>query len=415
MTLSIIIIGDEILLGQVTDTNSGEIARTLGPQGWEVATTQVVGDSAEAITAAVLRAMDASDLVITTGGLGPTKDDITKHVLAKIFGGEMREDHEVLENVKRVFAKRNLQLNKLTCSQAMVPSSCRVIQNRYGTAPVMWFERDGKVLVSMPGVPFEAVGMLHDVIADEVARRFSPDKTYLHHTLIASGLPESALAEKLESYEASLPANMHLAYLPQPGYIRLRLDGTFAASDCDASRVFDEQLQALKADLGSLLLYDGDATVAEILLQRLRTHGYTVASAESCTGGNIAHAITSIAGSSDSFLGSVVSYSNSVKSGVLGVSQQNLDQYGAVSEQVVRQMAEGARRVIGADCAMATSGIAGPGGATEGKPVGTVWMAVSTPSGTVAEVKHLPGNRGRVIDRATTEVMLMLIRALDQI
>ena len=415
MTLSIIIIGDEILLGQVTDTNSGEIARTLGPQGWEVATTQVVGDSAEAITAAVLRAMDASDLVITTGGLGPTKDDITKLVLAKIFGGEMREDHEVLENVKRVFAKRNLQLNKLTCSQAMVPSSCRVIQNRYGTAPIMWFERDGKVLVSMPGVPFEAVGMLHDVIADEVARRFSPDKTYLHHTLIASGLPESALAEKLEPFEASLPGNMHLAYLPQPGYIRLRLDGTFAASDCDASRVFDEQLQALKAELGSLLLYDGDATVAEILLQRLRAHGYTVASAESCTGGNIAHAITSIAGSSDCFLGSVVSYSNSVKSGVLGVSQQNLDQYGAVSEQVVRQMAEGARRVIGADCAMATSGIAGPGGATEGKPVGTVWMAVSTPSGTVAEVKHLPGNRGRVIDRATTEVMLMLIRELDQI
>ncbi|MCD8386868.1 MAG: CinA family nicotinamide mononucleotide deamidase-related protein [Bacteroidales bacterium] len=410
MKLSIVVIGDELLIGQVTDTNSGEIARTLGPLGWELAETYVIGDDGETIRRTVGQAMEQSDLVITTGGLGPTKDDITKHVLLSIFGGEMREDPAVRENVERIFAKRHLQLNQLTLGQAMVPTSCRVIQNEFGTAPIMWFERDGKVLISMPGVPFETRGMIRGAVKDEIKRHFTPHETQLHHTLMATGITESALAERLDAYEQALPTGMHLAFLPQPGYIRLRLDAT--ADTDDAAKLelkFATQVDRLKQAVGPHLLYDGDASPAQILLERLKERGFTLATAESCTGGNIAHHITSIPGSSESYLGGVVSYSNDVKHRLLGVSQADLDAYGAVSQPVALQMAAGAARAINADCAMATTGIAGPGGGTPDKPVGTVWIAAHTPAGTEAKLLRLPGDRSRVIDRATTEAILFLL------
>lgn len=408
MRLSIIIIGDEVLLGQVTDTNSGEIARQLGPMGWQVVETRVVGDNAEAISNAVIASMSESDLVITTGGLGPTKDDITKSVLTDYFGGELCADHSVSENIERVFAKRGLKLNDLTRAQALVPTSCRVIQNVLGTAPIMWFEKDDKVLISMPGVPFETEGMLRLAVVDAVRARFVPELNISHHTIIISGITESDVAAHLASWETLLPEGLHLAYLPVQGYIRLRLDG----KDIDPV-VYDEYVGQLKSLTSEWLIHDGDATPAEILIEKLRSKGYTVASAESCTGGNIAHLITSVSGCSDCYMGSVVSYSNDVKERVLGVPAADINTLGAVSQPVVMAMADGAASLMRTQCAIATSGIAGPGGGTPDKPVGTVWIAVHSPSGTIAQCRHFSGDRSRIIARASAEAIMMLIRAIS--
>jgi nicotinamide-nucleotide amidase len=410
MNLSIIIIGDEILLGQVNDTNSGFIARKLGVIGWKTVGIETVGDNAEDIRAAIDRAMAKSDLVITTGGLGPTKDDITKQVMLDIFGGELYRNSDVTANIDRVFALRHLKMNTLTADQALVPSSCRVIQNLLGTAPIMWFERDGKVLVTMPGVPFETEGMLVDAVIPALKQHFQSDIAQYHNTLIVTGITESNLALHLTDFENQLPAGVHLAYLPKPGIIRLRLDGIAPISDAGFEASYNAQLDKLRQTLGTLLIYDGDATPAEIALHLLRAAGKTLATAESCTGGNIAHEITAVPGSSDVFVGSIVSYSNAVKEGNLGVQHATLEQHGAVSEETVIQMAEGARARLGADYAVATSGIAGPGGGTPDKPVGTVWTAVATPTGTKTRLLHLPGSRDRVITRTTMEVLLDLIK-----
>ena len=410
MDLSIIIIGDEILIGQVTDTNSGYIARRLGPHGWDLKRVLTVGDNAADIRAAIETCMADSRLVITTGGLGPTKDDITKAVMTDIFGGELKADPEVSANIRRVFERRGLQLNALTESQALVPTSCRVIQNIYGTAPIMWFEHDDRVLIAMPGVPFETEGMIDGGVGDAISECFTPGMSIAHHTMMVSGITESGLARELDSFEASLPEGVHLAYLPTPGLIRLRLDGHSAEGDI--SETVERYAAALKERLGKLLVYDGDATAAMMAIEALRRRGLTVATAESCTGGNIAASITAVAGCSDVYLGSVVSYANEVKINVLGVPASDIEAHGAVSREVVVAMARGAARVTGADCAVATSGVAGPGGGSPDKPVGTVWTAVHTPEGTEAFVSHYPGNRQRVINRAVTEALLALTRKL---
>lgn len=402
MRLNIIIIGDEILLGRVTDTNSGLIARTFAPSGWETGSVRTVGDDREAIARAVADALDDADLVVTTGGLGPTRDDITKGVLTDCFGGELRFDSAVMENVEAIFRERGIAMNKLTGTQAMVPSSCRVIQNRFGTAPVMWFEKDGKVLVAMPGVPFETRGMLPEVAA-QVQAHFHPVQRFHRTEFTLTGISESALAEQLAAYEDSLPEGCHLAYLPSPGIIVLRLD----AADMDAAD-FGRYKDALSERIQDYLAGEGTLDPAGIVLASLRRRGLTLATAESCTGGNIARLITSVAGCSDVFRGSVVSYCNEVKSSVLGVPDSILESVGAVSEQTVRAMAEGVRRVCDADCAVATSGIAGPGGAVPGKPVGTVWIAASTPEGTTARLFHIGGDRKAVVDGASARALLLL-------
>ncbi len=414
MKLSIIIIGDEILIGQVTDTNSGFIARALGAQGWEIQRVVTVADKAADIRWAIDLCMSDSHLVITTGGLGPTKDDITKPLLCDIFGGPMIFDESVAENIREVFAIRGLKLNPLTEAQAMVPASCRVIQNRLGTAPIMWFERpDGHVLIAMPGVPFETEGMLTRSVLSEISAHFSPDAYIGHRNLMVSGITESALAQSLEQFEASLPDNLHLAYLPTPGLIRLRLDATGSLGD-DSESALDDAYRALCSLTEQYIMYKGDASAAEIAIDAVRRNGYHMASAESCTGGNIAHSITAIAGCSDVYYGSVVSYANDVKSGVLGVDPAQIERHGAVSREVVTAMAQGVARLMGVECAVATSGIAGPGGGSEEKPVGTVWIAVTTPNCTEAFVKRYPGDRSRVIDRATTEALLALAKALHR-
>lgn len=310
MKLSIVIIGDEILLGRVTDTNSGLIAKTFSEAGWQVAGVRTVGDNAADINAAISQSLDQSDLVITTGGLGPTRDDITKSVLTDIFGGSLNEDPAVTANIEKIFAGRGLVLNDLTRRQAWVPTSCRVVMNRFGTAPVMWFERNSHVLVAMPGVPFETRGMLGEV-KELVTGHFGTADHIRHHEFTVTGITESDLAERLASFEDSLPLGFKLAYLPSPGEILLRLDGAPGAPDS----IFDIHARNLRHILGDNLAGEGKLSPAEIALHKLRGRKWTLATAESCTGGNIAHLFTIIPGCSDTFKGGIVSYANDVKIG----------------------------------------------------------------------------------------------------
>lgn len=416
MQASIIVIGDELLLGQVTDTNSGEIARHIAPYGWEVNDVQAVGDDAAEIRRAIDRAFELSDVVLTTGGLGPTKDDITKGVLRDYFGGELVEDPAVLENVKEIVSRRGFRLNDLTAAQAIVPTSCRVIQNRVGTAPIMWFERDGKVLVAMPGVPFETREMFQGEVFPQLRAKFHSDVDIEHAVLMVTDYTESGLAEKIAPWEEALPGYLHLAYLPKPGLIRLRIDGAHHDRDFITAEVRRAAVE-LAEMLGEAVIATEDLTSAQILLKECGKRGLKLATAESCTGGNIAHELTMIPGSSDVFVGSVVSYSNGVKMSLLGVGEDTLAANGSVSLPVVREMAEGVLRATGADVAVATSGIAGPGGGSEEKPVGTVCMAaaIALPDGMVVcetEMKRFPGNRGRVIEASTTRALIDAVKLL---
>ncbi len=414
MKVSIIIIGDELLLGQVTDTNSGYIARHIAPYGWNVADIQTVSDSAEAIRCAINRAFQTSQIVLTTGGLGPTKDDITKAVLCDYFGGEMVENIQVLQNIKNIAKSRGFRLNRLTAAQAMVPSSARIIQNRVGTAPIMWFEQpeSDRTLVAMPGVPFETQEMFSTEVFPAMLRKYDSSTIVCHHTIMVEGITESDLAEHLADWETALPRNFHLAYLPCPGYIRLRLDGI----GNDKSKIesqLSRHIKQLKDLCGDKLLYDGDKKLAEILLDALFERHLTIGSAESCTGGNIAHQLTLIPGSSAAMKGAIVAYSNEVKTNVLGVSSDTISTFGAVSEPVVDLMVEGAQRVLDCNVAIATSGIAGPSGGSAEKPVGTVCISAACKSSILTRTFHFPGNRQRVIERATNTAMIMAIRLIQ--
>lgn len=413
MKAAVIVIGDELLIGQVTDTNSGMIARALAPLGWSVCQVMTVADDAAAIDDAISRSFAVAPVVLTTGGLGPTKDDITKGVLCRRFGGELRRDEEVLDNVRRVFAAKHLAMNELTAAQADVPTSCRVIPNRVGTAPVMWFEACGgrQVLVAMPGVPSETSVVFPEEVLPRLARHFRTDSAVEHRTLITYGTTESGLAIHLDSFEKELPSGVHLAYLPKDGIIRLRLD-----SIASEKAVAQDNIERAEARLRELtapwLVADHDTTPAEMLLEKARESGVTIATAESCTGGNIAHRITLTAGCSDVMLGGVVAYCNDVKEKLLGVSHATLEAHGAVSEQTVREMAEGTCRATGARLGIATSGIAGPVGGSEAKPVGTVCIGASLDGLTVSHTYHFGGSRRQIIERSTTAAIMMAVRLL---
>lgn len=402
MNYSIIVIGDELLIGQVTDTNSGWIERALTPSGWSARYVKVIHDNADDITQAIDEAFTLTPLVLLTGGLGPTRDDITKGTLCRYFGGEMVLDEGVKAQVDETFRRRGIKMNPLTASQAMVPSSCTVIPNEVGTAPVMWFEKDDKVLVSMPGVPFEMQHAMNHYVVERVNRHFGVGQAIEHRTTMVFGVPESELAMRLERFEDELPADAHLAYLPDQGIVRLRLSG-YNLSDSD---------DKLDETLHGTMHFRGDKPLALIVGEQLKERGLTLSTAESCTGGNIAHRLTLIAGSSDYFKGTVVAYDNSVKQRVLGVDGNDLESHGAVSQPVVEAMSKGVAKVMNTDCAVATSGIAGPGGATPNKPVGTVWIAATVGNKTVSRLLHLPGNRERVIERATTNALTLLLEML---
>ncbi len=411
MKYIIIAIGDELLAGQVTDTNSGAIARMLEPAGWELLRVEVIADTADALEETLGRALADAQVVLTTGGLGPTKDDQTKQTLCRLFGAKLVESPEVLENVKRVIEARSLKLNELTALQAMVPDNARIIQNEVGTAPLLWFERpEDRVVVCMPGVPFETLQMMERRVQPALLERFPAKETLVRHTVVAFNISESKLAQELAQWEYALPEFAHLAYLPKPGVVRLRLDG-------HGSEAIIPEMERLRNELIRLipqghLMATEDITPEERLLELLRERNLTVSTAESCTGGTIAARICSVAGASQSFRGGVVAYSNELKTAALGVNAADIALNGAVSKEVVEQMALGAIRLTGSDFAVATSGIAGPGGGTDEKPVGTVWMALASPRGVRSECHHFPGTRDRVIDRTATAAILDIIKEL---
>ena len=413
MNVEIIVIGDELLIGQVTDTNSGWIARELNHIGWEVTEITTVRDRSREITDALNSSFGRVDVVLMTGGLGPTKDDITKQTLCDYFGGKLVFDESVFANVETIFRRRKLTMNESTRNQAYVPNVCTVIQNPVGTAPVMWFERNGKVLVSMPGVPTEMKTVMKEAVISRLREYFQDHSSILHRTCFVKDFTESRLSETLSDFEAQLPACIKLAYLPTPGVIRLRLTAR-GDEESYLQKIIDDEFFKLRTILGSHLFCGSDTTLAGALGSILTERGETLATAESCTGGNIAHEITRVAGSSVYFKGSVVAYSNEVKTRVLNVSSETLSGFGAVSRETVLQMVSGVQRLLSSDCAIATSGIAGPGGGSVEKPVGTVWIAVRYGERSEAECFCFEGDREQVIARATQSALLMLIQLMTK-
>lgn len=411
MKATIITIGDEILIGQIVDTNSASIARKLNNAGITIVEKCSIGDTREEIIATVGRAMERSEVVIITGGLGPTKDDITKHTLAKMFNSELRYNVTEGEHVRQLLERRGIAFTDLNRGQAMLPECCTVLHNAHGTAPGMWFDTErGGVVVSLPGVPFEMEHLMDDEVIPRLKARFEL-MSIVHLTLITRGIPESILAERISEWEDALPNYMHLAYLPAPNVVRLRLSA-YDVDEQEAHSAMNLEFEKLRTIIGDNIVGMEGATLEERVHEILTARGLKLAVAESCTGGTIASKFTAIAGASQYFMAGVVSYSNASKRDMLGVSQESIDRYGAVSEQVAREMAEGVRRITDADYAIATTGIAGPTGGSDEKPVGTVWMAVATPTKTIAIMRNSGTDRGQIISRASAYAIELLYNEL---
>ena len=409
MKAVIITIGDEILLGQILDTNSRFIARELTKLGAETVEMRSVADDRNAIVRAINDAYLHADVVLMTGGLGPTKDDLTKKVLAEYFDCPLVENKEVYHWLEEMFADIPSRMNKYNVSQALLPEKCTPLRNLKGTASGMWFEHKNKVLISLPGVPFETEYLMHNEVLPRLKAKFTG--LLLRFKMITVfDVPESEIALKLADFEDKLPEGVGLAYLPSEGYVRLRLTAKGRAVE-KLDNVYEQLLAALQG-LPYQPSNEGDSR--EDLLRRLKYSGVTVACAESCTGGNIAHMLTAIPGASAYFLGGVVAYANEVKVNILGVKPQDLEKYGAVSEQVSCQMAQGARKALGADYAVSTTGIAGPDGGTKEKPVGTIWMAVAGPNGTVAEKVLISHTRERNIGRGSVHAVQLLLAQIEK-
>ena len=415
---SICTIGDEILIGQVVDTNSSHISRTLNSLGIKVTRMLSIGDDHDTIVNGLEGELQTNDIVIVTGGLGPTKDDITKQALAELSGSrQYRTDERQLEIVHRILSSRGLDVLDINIAQASVPDTCEVIPNRLGTAPIMVFrfpaERFGHeaTLYSLPGVPFEALGALEDISED--IRNHYPISDIYHKTVMTFGIAESALSKMLDEWEDALPSDMHLAYLPDAlTGVRLRLSIYGGEKEEQESRIESEMVR-LKEILGDAIYSDQDDRLEKCIGRMLAENGKTVSAAESCTGGLISSLFTSVPGSSEYYLGSVTSYANSVKTGVLGVPAEIIEKYGAVSEECVREMAEGVRRITGSDFSVATSGIAGPGGGSDTKPVGLVCIGVSSQMGTETFRMVFKGDRKRNIDRFTANALNLLRKKIQ--
>ncbi len=372
---SIITIGDELLIGQVIDTNSSWIAQQLNNTGVSVKRRVAVGDSAEEIIKALDEEGNASDIILMTGGLGPTSDDITKNVLCDYFGGKMIINEGALENVKYLFEKVfKRPVSEVNLKQAEVPDVCEVIQNRRGSAPGMIFYKDNKIYVSMPGVPYEMQGIIEESVIPLIKEKFELP-AIIHRTILTAGIGESALAEIIQDFEKSLPKEIKLAYLPSYGMVRLRLSTIVSDQEKQGKNidVYFEQLKILTKDY---LVTDVDDALPVVIGKLLKSKNKTVSTAESCTGGYIAHLITTIPGSSKYYNGSIISYSNNIKETLLGVKENTLNTYGAVSEETAIEMLKGLLSKLNTDYGVAVSGIMGPDGGTVGKPVGTVWMAI---------------------------------------
>ena len=411
MKATIITIGDDRLIGQIVATTSVSIAKHLNAAGIVVREKISIGDDRTQIIETAERALAGSEVTVITGGLGPTKDDITKKTLAEMFRSDMRYDERVAGHVEKMLAERGIEFNELNRSQAMVPACCTVLFNAHGTAPGMWFERGGHVVVSLPGVPFEMEHLMEDEVMPRLKTRFAL-RQIVHRTMITAGLPESMLAKRIEAWENALPPYLKLAYLPNPGAVRLRLSA-YEVEGESVAREIESRFEALRRIIPHNIIGFETATMQEVVHKILTERSLTLATAESCTGGSIAARFTAMPGASAYFLCGVVSYSNESKAELLGVDPADIARYGAVSEQVARQMAEGVRRTAGADYGMATTGIAGPSGGSAEKPVGTVWIAVATPRETVAILKQCGTDRGQIIDRASAFAIGLLRDCLN--
>jgi len=389
---TIITIGDELLIGQTIDTNSAWMATELNKIGVHIQKRVAVGDNWKDIWSALEKESLDANLVLITGGLGPTSDDITKPLLCSYFGSRLIVNEEARDNVIDIFTKKlNRPLLERNLKQAEVPDNCTVIQNTRGTAPGMWFEKEGVVYVSMPGVPHEMKGMMELYVLPRAQEIFDL-KPIRHKTLLTAGIGESFLAEKLTGFEAQLPESVKMAYLPNYGMVRIRL------SSIEPEAPIDEQFELLKGMVSEHMVIDRDLSIQESVAEKLLESNKTISVAESCTGGYISHLFTSMPGSSRFFMGSVVAYDNSVKKKLLAVSEETLNTHGAVSMETVRQMANGIREKTGTDLALATSGIMGPGGGTETKPVGTVFVAIASREKIESTSLHFRFDRKRNIE-----------------
>jgi nicotinamide-nucleotide amidase len=419
MQAEIITIGDEILIGQIVDTNSAFMATLLNINGVSVKQISSVSDDQDHIIKALNEAKERADIILITGGLGPTKDDITKKTLAQYFNSKMRFDEVAFQDVKNIFSFYGKEVTPINRLQAEVPEICEVIRNLNGTAPGMWFDVNGKVFVSMPGVPHEMKAMMKDSVVPKILERFHLP-FIVHKTVLTQGIGESFLAETIADWENSLAAEgIKLAYLPSPGMmVRLRLS-TSGKDKGKLNTTVDNKIEELKKLIpeyiyGYEIFGEERETLEELVGKLLRDKKKTVSTAESCTGGYISHLITRIAGSSDYYAGSIISYSNQVKEAELNVPKELLDTKGAVCQSVVEFMAQSVREKLKTDYSIACSGIAGPTGGTDKKPVGTVWIAIATPEKVISEKFLFGNNRERNIQRTANTALNMLKKELEK-
>ncbi len=410
MKAEIITIGDEILIGQIIDTNSAWIADQFNLNGIEIYQITSVSDEHNHIVEALKNAAEKVDLVVITGGLGPTKDDITKNTLCEYFNTKLVFNESVFEHINNRFTKLNIDINKLNRDQALVPESCTILFNKAGTAPGMWFEKDDTIFISIPGVPFEMKYLVDHEILPRLLES-GKTKAIYHKTVLTQGIPESMLAVKLEDWENALPEDIKLAYLPNPMAVRLRLSA-MGNNETKLINIVEEQVQKLHQIIPENIFGFDKETMAEVIGRMLKSKGKKLAVAESCTGGFISHLITSIPGSSDFFNGSVTAYSNKIKENVLEVDRNIISKYGAVSEQVAKEMAIGVKQVLNSDYAVATTGIAGPTGGSDEKPVGTVWIAIACENRVFAKKFVFGNNRERNIIRSSQTALQILRRVI---
>lgn len=408
MQAEIICIGDELLIGQTINTNSGWLGEQLNTIGIRVARNLVIGDDRDEIMNALREAEARSELIIITGGLGPTKDDITKKTIAKYFGAGMTIHQPTLERVTAFFKSRNVPLLKVNEDQALVPDNCEVIENTRGTAPGMWFEKNGAVFISLPGVPYEMKGIMEDILTNKIKTKFKqPD--ILHKTVLTIGIGESMLADKISDWEDSLAEHdIKLAYLPSPGMVKLRLSAYNPASTAATESLMNSKIEELQQLAGAYIFGYGKETLEEIIGKLLIENNMTVATAESCTGGTIAQMLTSVPGSSNYFRGGIVAYHEEIKTSMLNVNTKTLEKHGVVSSQVAEEMAVGAKNALNTTWALATTGIAGPAGGTESTPVGLIWIAVAGPLGVISARFNFGNNRERNIRMASNSALNLL-------
>ncbi|MBX7093923.1 MAG: competence/damage-inducible protein A [Flavobacteriales bacterium] len=407
MQAEIISIGDELLIGQTINTNAAWMGERLNSAGFEVRKTVSIADKKDEIFSALNQSLQSAQIVLITGGLGPTKDDITKHALCEYFGTTLVRNEEVLHWIEEFFLKRGRVMLETNRQQADLPKDCQVLINKVGTASGMWFEKEGKIVVSMPGVPYEMKYLMEEEVMPRLLKHFNPEQI-LHRTILTQGIGESFLAEKIKDWENQLrKEGLSLAYLPSPGIVKLRITARGKDAEYLKQRIhFFEQ--ELLPQIAEFHFGFEKENLEEIVGNMLREKKLWLSTAESCTGGFIAHKITSVSGSSDYFKGSIISYSNEIKINQLNVQEASLKNHGAVSQEVVEQMAAGVRLKLNTDYSVAVSGIAGPNGGSEEKPVGTVWIAVAGPKGVTSRKFLFENNRERNILRASLAALMML-------